>query len=72
MDWEFGNPIRNLILVDGPIKILWNLEQQLPAHFLPPQTDKEDASNKYNAALHASLSSGAVWMSKDMAPVEYL
>jgi hypothetical protein len=64
MDWAFGNPIRNLIL--------WNLEQQLPAHFLPPQTDKEDASNKYNAALHASLSSGAVWMSKNMAPVEYL
>jgi hypothetical protein len=72
MDWAFGNPIRNLILVDGPIKILWNLEQQLPAHFLPPQTDKKDAYNNYNAALHASLSSGAVWMGKDMAPVEYL
>jgi hypothetical protein len=58
MDWAFGNPIRNLILVDGPIKILWNLEQQLPAHFLPPQTNKKDAYNNYNAALHASYLRG--------------
>jgi hypothetical protein len=26
MDWAFGNPVRNLILTDGPIKNMWNPE----------------------------------------------
>jgi hypothetical protein len=66
MDWAFGNPVRNLILTDGPIKNMWNPELSWLALI-----DKEAASEMCNAAEKASLASGAVWLGKDMAPVEY-